>query len=79
MGGSLSEPGMLVDLYESIRLLDGDAQGLREIGWYFERLSFQQVVAGLLHVDDSIVLSLFCVPFAQPKVCNGAARCRHRS
>ena len=57
MGGPLSEPGTLVDLSEDLRLLDADSERLRDLGWHFEGKCLQDVVSGLMHVDDNIVFS----------------------
>ena len=60
-GGSLSEPGTLVDLNASVGLLDVDDTERKRVGWFIPELSFQQTVGGMLHVDDSIVFSkIFC-------------------
>ena len=57
MGGALSEPGTLVDLQECIRLLYTHPDMLKEIGWKHRDFTVNQIVQGITHVDDSLVIS----------------------
>ena len=60
-GGPLSEPGTMVDLGHSVLEVNGSQHRLRNTGWNItvqgQMLSFQQCVQGILHVDDSLLLS----------------------
>ena len=56
-GGSMSEPGTLVDLSENLRLAHDNQEKLKEYGWDFGNRPIHQVVAGCMHVDDSVIFS----------------------
>ena len=61
MGGSFSEPGTLVDLNEELRRIDDSDDALQDVGWLVEGMSLEEVVTGIMHVDDALVLSkVFC-------------------
>ena len=57
MGGSYSEPGTLVDLGGLIARLYIDEQLQRDIGLAVNGIPFEKTVQGLMHVDDSIMIS----------------------
>lgn len=76
-GGSLSEPGTLVDLNEDIFELHAGQRSLSEVGWCVGNpsLELEQVVLGLLHVDDSLLMSkILCVDCLE----NGIKNCGHK-
>ena len=61
MGGSFSEPGTLVDLNEELRLVHQNVDKLKEVGWFFQGWKLENLVTGLMHVDDAVVFSkIFC-------------------
>ena len=62
MGRALSEPGTLVDLGHDVRDLHCSASRLDDVGWNFRNLAADRLVAGISHVDDSVLISkLLCV------------------
>ena len=62
MGGSMSEPGTLVDLNEDLHFYKNNTSELHKLGWSFENKPIDKLVTGALHVDDSVVLSkIYCM------------------
>ena len=57
MGGSFSEPATLIDIGEEIRRLYTYTYVAQRAGLHYEGLTTQEVVQGIQHVDDSLVLS----------------------
>lgn len=55
MGRSFSEPATLVDLQESIYRLYTRTEISMGVGWYVPRSTIAPTIAGLEHVDDSLV------------------------
>jgi len=61
MGGSLSEPATLVDIQECIYRCSTSKQYQHSCGWQYLDYSFSDLVTGLTHVDDSLILSkIYC-------------------
>jgi len=59
MGGSLSEPATLVDLQYDLRRVWAERQYRIDTGWGVPGFEIPQAVAGLQHVDDSIMTCRF--------------------
>jgi len=60
MGGALSEPGTIVDHSHDIYDLDHSQAKQTQCGWFsseFTGLSFDQILAGTMHVDDRLLMS----------------------
>ena len=57
MGGPFSEPGTLIDLQHDVFLASGSIDVRKRIGWHIEGLSLEQVMGGVMHVDDSLLFS----------------------
>ena len=58
----MSEPGTLIDLSENLLNVFNNNELLKDLGWSYENSNIQEVVSGLMHVDDSILFSkTFCV------------------
>ena len=57
MGGSLSEPGTLVDMSETVRLLNVQPEYAKSLGWSYKNFRFSQLLAGVQHVDDVFLMS----------------------
>jgi len=66
MGGSLSEPGTLIDLQEDIRLCFNSQSYSEQCGWHLkehnlQHIPFEQLVTAVQHVDDAFpVTKIFC-------------------
>ena len=61
MGGSFSEPGTLVDLNEELHVLHQSPERLKSVGWAFKGWRLEELVSGVMHVDDAVVFSrIFC-------------------
>jgi hypothetical protein len=57
MGGSLSEPGTLVDLTDCIRDLHCNVLKRENLGWLVDDLSHEETMQAVLHVDDCLLMS----------------------
>ena len=62
MGGSFSEPATLIDLGHDVAKFHLSAAKQEQVGWILPGYSPTQLIAGLLHVDDSHIASrVFCL------------------
>ena len=57
MGGSFSQPAILVNLGHDIRTYCKPTSKQQQVGWVLDCFSPTQLIAGILHVDDALVAS----------------------
>ena len=62
MGGSLSEPGTLVDLQHDILVASIDMHTRTRVGWQFRDFTFNETITGVQHVDDCLMFSKILCP-----------------